>query len=616
MHQQIFLTYILVLSGAIQTAAAITAFRLIGITGRRGAWGLISGALALMAVRRFIALFHLLSGVKYVDPDPLNESIGLVLSMMMLLGIARIGPIFIERRKAEESLKESEEKMRLLTETTVDAITMIDGNGAIEYWNPAAERIFGYPAAEAIGKSLHLLLAPERYHDRYLKGFERFRETGQGQAIGKVLELEAVRKDGIEIPVEVSFSLLQRKEERHAIGIMRDISERKEAEAERKKLEEQLRQSQKMEAIGTLTGGIAHDFNNILTAIIGFSTLVKMKLQDNDPLHSNVDNILAASDRAANLTRSMLAFCRKQIMTRRSVDLNGIIRNVENFLSRVIGEDVELRTKLTGSSWNIFADSVQIEQVLMNLATNARDAMPQGGTLNIETSRVEIEEDFINRHGYGAPGAYAMLALSDTGCGMDEETSKRIYEPFFTTKEVGKGTGLGLSVVYGIVKQHDGYITCYSEKGKGSTFRVYLPIIKEEAESREVMAFAPVPKGSETILLVEDDVHVRTPIRLYLENFGYRVIEAVDGEDGVSKFVANEDEIDLALIDVIMPRLNGREVYCRIRERKPEIRVVFMSGYTADILQQEELLDEGLIVLMKPAVNRELMNTIRNLLDQ
>jgi two-component system, cell cycle sensor histidine kinase and response regulator CckA len=616
MNQQIFLTYILGLSVAIQTAAAFTAFRLIGITGRRGAWGLISGALLLMAARRLIALYYTVSGVPNIGPDILNESLGLVLSMMMFLGIARIGPIFIERRKAEESLKESEEKMRLLTETAVDAITMIDGNGAIEYWNPAAERIFGYSSHEAIGKSLHLLLAPERYHDRFLKGFERFRQTGQGPAIGNILELEAVRKGGTEIPVEVSFSVLLLKEERHAIGIMRDISERKEAEAERKKLEAQLRQSQKMEAIGTLTGGIAHDFNNILTAIIGFSTLVKMKLQDNDPLHSNVDNILAASDRAANLTRSMLAFCRKQVMTRRPVDLNVIIRNVENFLSRVIGEDVELKTQLTGSSWNILADSVQIEQVLMNLATNARDAMPHGGTLNIETSCVEIEEEFISRHGYGTPGAYTVLSMSDTGGGMDEDTAKRIYEPFFTTKPVGKGTGLGLSVVYGIVKQHDGFITCYSERGKGTTFRVYLPIIKEEAESSQATTGVPVSRGSETILLVEDDGHVRTPIRLYLENYGYRIIEAVDGEDGVNQFIANENKIDLALIDVIMPRLNGREVFRRIRERKPEIRVVFMSGYTADILQQEELVEEGVNILMKPAVNRELLKTIRNLLDQ
>jgi PAS domain S-box-containing protein len=616
MNQQIFLTYLLGLSMTIQAVAAIMAFRLIVVTGRRGAWGLISGALALMAVRRVIPFYHLLSGVPSIAPDPLNETIGLVLSMMMLLGIARIAPIFIERSQAEELLRESEEKMRLLTETAVDAITMIDGNGAIEYWNPAAERIFGYPAREVTGRSLHHLLAPKRYHDAFDKGFASYRETGRGPTIGRILELEAVRKDGTEIPVEVSFSVLLLKNERHAIGIMRDISERKEAEAERKRLEEQLRQSQKMEAIGTLTGGVAHDFNNILTAIIGFSTLMKMKLADDDPLQVDIDNILAASDRAANLTMSMLAFCRKQIMARRPVDLNGIIRNVEKFLVRVIGEDVELKTKLTGSSWNILADSVQIEQVLMNLATNARDSMLQGGTLSMETSSVEIDNDFVARHGYGKAGRYAMLALSDTGAGMDEETSKRIYEPFFTTKPVGKGTGLGLSVVYGIVKQHDGFITCYSEIGKGTTFRVYLPIINGEAVPGKAVSAAPIPKGSETILLVEDDGDVRTPVRLYLENYGYRVIEAVDGADGVDKFLANEDEIDLALIDVIMPRLNGRDLCRRIRERKPEIRVVFMSGYTADILQQEELVEEGINILMKPAVNRELLKTIRHLLDQ
>ena len=610
------MSYILGLSMTIQAVAAIMAFRLIGITGRRSAWGLISGALGLMAVRRVIPFSHLLSGVPSVAPDPLNESIGLVLSMMMLLGIARIAPIFIERSQAEELLRESEEKMRLLTETAVDAITMIDGNGAIEYWNPAAERIFGYPAREVIGKSLHLLLAPERYHDAFQKGFARYRETGRGANIGKTLELEAVRKDGTEIPVEVSFSVLPLKNERHAIGIMRDISERKEAEAERKKLEEQLRQSKKMEAIGTLTGGVAQDFNNILTAIIGFSTLIKLKLEDDDPLQVNIDNILSASDRAANLTRSMLAFCRKQIMTRRPVDLNEIIRKVEKFLVRVIGEDVELKTDLSGSSWNILADSVQIEQVLMNLATNARDAMPQGGTLSIETSSVEIDNDFVDKHGYGKAGRYAMLALSDTGFGMNEETSKRIYEPFFTTKPVGKGTGLGLSVVYGIVKQHNGFISCYSEKGKGTAFRIYLPIINADAEPGEAVADAPIPKGSETILLVEDDGDVRTPVRLYLENYGYRVIEAVDGADGVDKFLANEEEISLALIDVVMPRLNGREVCRRIRERKPGIRVVFMSGYTADILHQEELVDEGINILMKPAVNRELLKTIRQVLDQ
>jgi two-component system, cell cycle sensor histidine kinase and response regulator CckA len=615
MGQELQLIIILGISALIQTVAAIIAFRLIGITGRRAAWGLISAALTLMAMRRLLPLYHLLSGDKIVVYDPLNESIGLTLSILMVFGITKIAPIFIERKKAEKALQESEEKLRSLTETVADPITMIDEEGNIVFWNPAAERVFGYHSEEVMGNSLHHLLAPRRYHDAYEKGFARYRETGSGPAIGKTLEMEAVRKDGSEIPVEISFSVTQIRGERHAIGIIRDISDRKQAEEEQRKLEEQLRQSQKMEAIGTLTGGIAHDFNNILTAIIGFSTLVKMKLEVGDPLHMNIDNILAASDRAANLTRSMLAFCRKQIMTRRPVDLNDIIRNGEKFLSRVIGEDVELRTNLSGSSWNVFADSVQIEQVLMNLATNARDAMPHGGVLAIETSSVDLDIDFIEKHGYGAPGRYAMLTLSDTGGGMDEETSKRIYDPFFTTKPVGKGTGLGLSVVYGIVKQHDGFISCYSEKGKGTTFRVYLPIIDEQADSSEEKSSAPVLQGSETILLVEDDANVRTPLKLYLESYGYSVIEAADGEEGVYNFMAYEGKIDLALIDVIMPRMNGREVYHRIREKKPEVKVIFMSGYTADILQQEDMVEEGVNILMKPAVNRELLKMVRNLLD-
>lgn len=610
------MVFILGLSMTTQAVAAIMAFRLIGITGRGGAWWLISGALAFMAVRRAIPFYHLISSGMAIGLDPFNESIGLLLSLMMLIGIVRIAPIFIDRRKAEDSLRESEEKMRLVTETVVDAITMTDSNDAIEYWNPAAERIFGYKAGEVMGRSLHLLLAPERYHDDFWKGFKHYLDTGQGANIGRILELEAVRKDGTEIPVEVSFSVLLLKGERHAIGIIRDISERKTAEEERLKLEEQLRQSQKMEAIGTLTGGIAHDFNNILTAIIGFSELIKMRLPEDDPMHMDIDHILAASDRAANLTRSMLAFCRKQIMARKPVDLNEIILNMEKFLRRVIGEDVEMRTELAEFPLKIFADRVQVEQVLMNLATNARDAMHHGGTLTIDTASVEIDSDFVNMHGFGEAGTYAMLALSDTGSGMDAETVKRIYEPFFTTKPVGRGTGLGLSVVYGIVKQHDGFISCYSEKGKGTTIRVYLPIITDNADSGEIAAASQVSRGSETILLVEDDGNVRTPIRLFLENYGYRVIEAVDGEDGVNQFVANEDVIDLALIDVVMPKLNGREVYRRIMERKPEMRVVFMSGYTADILQQEELLDEGMNILMKPTVNRHLLKTIRNLLDK
>jgi len=514
-----------------------------------------------------------------------------------------------------EELKESEEKMRLLTETAVDPITMIDDKGAIAYWNPAAERVFGYRTQEVMGKSLHLLLAPERYHDAYQAGFARYRETGCGPAIGRTLEMGAVRNDGTEIPVEVSFSTMFLKEKRYAIGIIRDISERKQLEEERGKIEEQLRQAQKMEAVGQLAGGIAHDFNNILTAIIGFSTLMKMKLADDDPLHMEIDQILASSDRAANLTRSMLAFCRRQIMTPRQTELNDIIREGNIFLQRVIGEDVELRETLADISLNIFADSTQIGQVLMNLATNARDAMPQGGTLVIETASTIIDDHFINAQGYGKQGAYAMITVADTGTGMDEETSRRIFEPFFTTKELGKGTGLGLSVVYGIVKQHEGYIICDSEPGRGTTFRIYLPLLCEETDKSITAPDVTLPGGTETILLAEDDVQVRRPSILFLEKFGYRVIEAANGEEAIAQFIAHKDEISLALLDVIMPRLNGKEAYRQIKQMKPGIKVIFMSGYAADIFRKEEIDEEGINILLKPALHKELLVLIRNLLD-
>jgi PAS domain S-box-containing protein len=615
MDQQISLTYILAFSIVIQISAAIMAFRLIAITGRRMAWIFISMALALMAVRRIIPLYHLLSGSIPISSDPLNEFIGLILSLLMIVGIALISPIFIERKSAEESLKESEEKMRLLSATAADPIVMIDDEGAIAYWNPAAERTFGYQAQEVMGKSLHLLLAPKRYHDAFRSGFARYRETGNGPAIGRTLEMGAVRKDGTEVPVEVSFSTMVLKEKRHAIGIIRDINERKQLEEERIKIEEQLRQAQKMEAVGQLAGGIAHDFNNILTAIIGFSTLMKMKLADDDPLHMEIDQILASSDRAANLTRSMLAFCRRQIMTPRPTDLNDIIREGNIFLQRVISEDVELRTALADAPLNIFADSAQIEQVLMNLATNARDAMPHGGTLVMETSSTMIDDHFISTNGYGKNGMYAMITVADTGSGMDEETSRRIFEPFFTTKEVGKGTGLGLSVVYGIVKQHEGYIICDSEPGRGTTFRIYLPILDEEVEKSMTAPDVALPTGTETILLAEDDAQVRRPSKLFLEKFGYRVIEAANGEDAVTQFITHKDEISLALLDVIMPRLNGWEAYGHIRQMKPGIKVIFLSGYTAEIFRKEKIAGEGINILLKPTLHKELLVSIRKLLD-
>jgi len=497
MDQQNVLIVILSLSVLFQTIAVVVAYRLISVTGRRSAWLLISGALTFMVLRRIISLYSLITGGEYNDYGFLNESIGLLLSILMLGGIIRIEDIFIERKETEKALKESEEKFRSLSETAADAITMIDNEGDIAYWNLAAEKIFGYANHEVMGKSLHLLLAPERYHELYSKGFARYRETGDGPAIGKTLEFEAVKKDGTEFPVEVSFSVMLINAKRYAIGIIRDISERKRTERARLKLEEQLRQAQKMEAIGQLSGGIAHDFNNILMAIIGFSSILKMKLDKKDPLQADIDQILAASYRAAHLTQSMLAYSRKQIMAPKTVNLNDIVRNVGKFLRRIIGENVEFITSISDVPLLIFADSLQIEQVMMNLATNARDAMPDGGTLSLKTDCFEIDDRFVDLYDFAKKGMYALLSFSDTGVGMDDATSRRIFEPFFTTKEVGQGTGLGLSVAYGIIKQHDGFITCYSELGKGATFRIYIPIFYGEEEKGVLIPEMRLPEGKE-----------------------------------------------------------------------------------------------------------------------
>ena len=525
-----------------------------------------------------------------------------------------IDQLMLQIQRAIEK-QQVEEKMRLLTEMAADAITIIDHEGSILFWNPAAERIFGYPASEAMGNPFQRLIAPERLHDAYLREMLKDRGTGMISSTNRAVELAAVRKDGSEIPVEVSFSTTLLHKERHSIAIIRDISERKQAEEEKRVLEQQLRQAQKMEAIGQLAGGIAHDFNNILMSIVGFSNLMKMKLEYDDPLNSDIDHILAASERAANLTRSILAYSRKQLLNRKHTDLNEIFRNWQGFLRRVINEDVELVTNLSDAPLNILADSQQIEQVLMNLATNARDAMPFGGCLTIETRSFNMDNQFIASHGFGTPGSYAAFTLTDSGIGMDAQTKNSIFEPFFTTKEVGKGTGLGLSVAYGIIKQHDGYIDCESAPGKGTTFRVYLPTIDESVREEGESISISMPRGSETILLAEDDAEARNLSKCYLERFGYRVVEASDGEEAVAQFRMHKDEISLALLDVIMPRLNGREVFNRIRQIKPDIKVVFMSGYTSDVLQKEDIEATGADVLLKPSVFKDLLMKIRKSLD-
>jgi CheY-like chemotaxis protein/two-component sensor histidine kinase len=369
-----------------------------------------------------------------------------------------------------------------------------------------------------------------------------------------------------------------------------------------------------MEAIGTLAGGIAHDFNNILTAIIGFGSLLAMKMAKNAPLQTEVNHILAAADRAVTLTQSLLTFSRKTPIETKPISLNSIIRRIEKLLVRFIREDIELTSTLGAEELIVMADPAQIEQVLINLVTNARDAMPKGGRVRISTETVELDQEFVRVHGYGTPGRYASLTCSDNGSGMDKETAQRIFEPFFTTKETGKGTGLGLAIVYGIVQQHNGYIICYSEPGQGTTFRVYLPLTGVVPEvTREMPEISPVG-GDETILVAEDDAPARDLFRQVLEMYGYTVVEAVDGEDAIVKFIEHIHEIKLVLLDVIMPKMNGREACEKILQLKPEIKCMFTSGYAADLFDEGEYKLQH--YLSKPIIPTMLLSKIREILDQ
>jgi PAS domain S-box-containing protein len=769
-----------------------------------------------------------------------------------------------ERKQAEEALEESEEKFRAMTATAADAIIMMDNQGCVNYWNPAAEIMFGYTPQEAMGKDLHLFLAPKTYHEAYQKGFEKFRSTGQGIAINNTIEFVAIKKGGAEFPIEVSTSAIKLKDQWHAVGIVRDITERKRSEesleksemkfmelfndapvgyfeynvdglitsvnrtylemlrykfeemigkpvwkfivenevarqqilgklagirppargiertyrrkdgttlpvlvedrvlrdsagkitgiratiqditerkhaeaalreseakyrqlveyapsgifeidlntlkflnvndvmcevmgyskeqlfsmspiellteesrnllaermketrpgekipdsteyklrkkdksefwalvntkmfykdgkpfkaqvvaqdiSERKRLEEQLIQSQKMEAVGQLAGGIAHDFNNLLTVIKGYGQLSLLDLKESDPLWGNIQEIQKATQRASDLTRQLLAFSRRQILDPKVLNLNSLVKDLNKMLHRIIGEDIELITLLEEDLGGVKVDPGQIEQMILNLAVNARDAMPSGGKLIIETKNVEIDAEYVATHIGLATGRYVRLSVSDTGLGMSQEIIEKAFEPFFTTKEMGKGTGLGLSTVYGIVKQSGGNIWVYSEPGYGTTFNIYLPRVEENLDalgSREESDF--LPKGSETVLLVEDESSVRNLAYRILCQQGYTVLEAANGDEALC--IVQEPigkKIDLLLTDVVMPKMSGKELADRIKTLRPELKVLFTSGYTNDAIVHHGVLAPGTHFLQKPFSFKSLSCKVREVLDQ
>lgn len=400
------------------------------------------------------------------------------------------------------------------------------------------------------------------------------------------------------------------------IRLQQELIEREKAETEQKRLQTQLLQAQKMEAIGKLAGGIAHDFNNMLTAIIGYGSLLKMRVEDDDELFQYVEQVLTSSEKAARLVQQLLAFSRKQIINPKPASINKLLKDVAKLMSRLLREDIEFTVMLPDTELTAVIDSVQIEQAIINLATNARDAMPDGGMLGIYADAVIIDDEFKKAHGYGKADSYALIIVYDTGMGMDEETRKRIFDPFFTTKEVGKGTGLGLAMVYGIIKQHNGYINVYSEPGRGTTFKIYLPLVKSAAIEEHQPLISRPERGHETILIAEDRTDVRDLIKTVLENFGYTVITAVDGGDAINKFNEHKANIDMLIFDVVMPKKSGKEAYKEIHKIKPDIKCLFMSGYTADIINKKEMLEEGIEFISKPLSPHDILKKVREILDK
>ena len=380
--------------------------------------------------------------------------------------------------------------------------------------------------------------------------------------------------------------------------------------------EEQLRQSQKLEAVGQLAGGVAHDFNNLLTVITGYCGLILRRLNPDDSMHSQVEEIKKAAERAASLTRQLLAFSRKQVLQPKVLDLNSLVTETSKMLRRLVGENIELVSALDPALGQVKADDGQIEQVIMNLVVNARDAMPKGGKLTVETANVFLDQSYTRQHIAVQPGAYVMLAVSDTGCGMDAETQKHIFEPFYTTKEKGKGTGLGLSTVYGIVKQSGGHLWVYSEVGRGTTFKVYLPRVDESVDARSLgEAHTESPHGWETVLLVEDEDVVRGLLRDVLEMEGYTVLEATGGSEAIRICKQHEGPIHLMITDVVMPQMGGREIAERVKPLRPEMRVLFMSGYTDDAIVHHGVLDAEVAFLEKPFTPDAVARKVRTVLD-
>jgi two-component system cell cycle sensor histidine kinase/response regulator CckA len=532
---------------------------------------------------------------------------------LMKSNLTRLSPaVARELREALERRERRRTEARLagVLDATAEAIIAVDEDQRIVLFNRSAERIFGYTAAEAYGQSLGMLL-PSHFveaHQQHLRAFaaDPNPEYGASERHG---EFVGRRKDGAVFPIEASIAKLSQEGQTTLTIFLQDVSARR-------SLEEQFHQSQKMEAVGRLAGGIAHDFNNLLTAITGYAELLLSDLEPSNPHRCDVVEIKNAAGRAAALTRQLLAFSRKQLLAPQVLDLNRVVVSMDKLLQRLIGEDVDLITRLGPALGSVKADPGQIEQVILNLAVNARDAMPQGGKLTIETANADIDERYTRQHFAIPPGSYIVLTVSDTGCGMDEAIQSHLFEPFFTTKELGKGTGLGLSTVYGIVTQSGGTIEVHSRPGHGTTFKIYLPRVEAvTARSEAHSATARRIADSSTILLVEDESIVRTLARRVLQQHGYTVLEAQHAADALAIAERHTGPIHLLLTDVVMPEMSGRALAERLAELRPKTPVLYISGYTDSAIVRHGVLAADVILLQKPFTPNDLVHKVHQVLQ-
>ena len=568
-------------------------------------YGAAGATLTTLAVAVLGVGFTLRGGGPFVMGTVERTDIALLLYICVLSITGLVVSAFAaQRQRAERALRDAHQNVRAVIESSPLPIYAVDTANIVQSWNHAAEVLFGWRADEVIGRPLPVIQNDTTDYQR-----SRLRLLN-GEAI-RGMEVTTAKKDGTQVVLSLSAAPLYDATDKvtGVLSIAHDLTELRQ-------LEVQYRQAQKMEAVGRLAGGIAHDFNNILTAILGTATLMAETISADSPARTDLQEIEMAARRAAALTGQLLAFSRRQVLEPQIIDVNALVRDLEGMLSRLIGENVEVRTVLAPDTGTVRADLGQLQQAIVNLVVNARDAMPHGGRLTIETANTDFDSQYAKGHLSAEPGQYVLVAISDTGVGMNAETKAHLFEPFFTTKQPGKGTGLGLATVYGIVKQSGGYIWAYSELARGATFKIYLPRVTGRPVSVTSLPVSLSSRGSETVLLVEDEDDVRRVATRILKSYGYSVLEANEGKEALKVAAAHSGPIHILVTDVVMPGINGRELATLLHLERPDVRALYVSGYTDHAIVRNGQLEPGLAFLQKPFMPDAFARKVREVLDQ